>query len=156
MTDIYILAAERSFEAASRFMDEWTQGFEPAASEYEFPQHADKPAFVYSSAVDLIKTLVKTPAEPHGLYWNNPARGNVRTAMLFFTTDGAMIAGLSVEGDQPPFLEETLRRLALTVSGREGYCAFETPPPDTLREFVDNARQAPPPKLINSVLVRAP
>ena len=156
LIDIYVLAAERTLEAAKRFMREWAQEFRPAASEYEFPQYADKPVFVYSSPADLIKNLVEAPAEPHGLYWNNPARGFVRTSMLFFTTDGAMIVGLSVEGDQPPLLEETLRALALTVSGRVGYCAYETPPPDTVSEFIDYARQATPPKLVNGVFVRAP
>lgn len=154
LTDIYILAAERTLATAKRFMDAWTHGLTPNASEYEFPQYSDNPSSVYSSPLELISALIQAPAEAHAIYWNNPTQNHVRTAMLFFTADGSMIVGLSVDSDQQRVLEDSIERLAVCLEARAGYCAYEEPPPDTRQEFIDNARRAAPPKIVDGALIR--
>src|SRR5918997_6361937 len=141
--DVYVLASGRTRETVEQFTHEWLRGFRPTADDYELPQYATDPIVMYDSAEGLIDVLLKRPDEPHGIYWENTGEGPVATAMLFFTTDGKIIAGLTVSGDQNTALKY-LERLAKTVDARFGYITGEEPPPDTAAEFVDLARRAPP------------
>jgi len=94
LTDLYVLASERSTLVAKHFKDTWLADFDEAASEYEFPQYADEPLVVYSSATDLIEKLIKNPNETHSIYCNNPRKDSVSSGMLFFTSDGSIIVGI--------------------------------------------------------------
>jgi hypothetical protein len=141
--DVYALASGRTRDTVERFTHEWLRGFRPAADDYELPRYATDPIAVYDSAEELIDVLLERPAEPHGIYWENTGEGSVATAMLFFTTDGQIIVGLTVSGDQNTALQY-LDRLAKTVDARLGYITGEEPPPDTAAEFADLARRARP------------
>jgi hypothetical protein len=138
--DLYALAGERSREAVRRFRDQWLTGFEESAVDYEFPQYSDRPDTVYSSPWELIDRLLAEPAQAHSLYWRNPSPGHVQHAMLFFTTDGALIAGLTVATSDLELAGMTLRRLAATVDARFGYATWEQPPLDRASEFKAEAR----------------
>ena len=130
-------------ETVERFTREWLGGFVPTANDYELPRYASDPTVVYDSADELIDVLLERPDEPHGIYWENTGDGPVSTAMLFFTSDGGMIIGLTVSGDQNTALQY-LDRLAKTVEARFGYITGEEPPPDYAAEFIDLARRARP------------
>ena len=112
LLDLYALAGERSHEVVRRFRDRWLTSFEPSAAEYEFPQYSDRPGAVYSSPWELIDRLVAAPDQPHSLYWRNRRSAHELHAMLFFTTDGGLIAGLTVATADPNRAGATLRRLA--------------------------------------------
>ena len=62
--------------------------------------------------------------------------------MLFFTTDGGLIAGLTVATEDLDRASTTLRQLAQSVDARYGYATGEQPPPDTTSEFKAIARTA--------------
>lgn len=139
--EVYVLASGRTRDAVERFTREWaTPSFEPAASDYELPRWADDPIAVYHCAEELIDVLLQRPEEPYGIYWQNTGDGPVRMAMLFFTTDRQMIAGLTVDGDQRTALEY-LARLAKTVAGHFGYITGEEAPPDTAAELIELAHR---------------
>jgi hypothetical protein len=146
--DLYALAGERSHRVMRRFRDRWLTGFEESADEYEFPQYAVRPDAVYGSPWQLIDRLLAEPTQPHSLYWRNPRPGHVLHAMLFFTTDGGLIAGLTVTTEDPGLTATTLRRLAKSVDARYGYSAWEQPPPDSASEFEAKARRAEDPRLL--------
>ena len=71
--------------------------------------------------------------------------------MLFFTGDGGLVAGLTVRDDEGEPADR-LRRRAERVAGRDGYLAWETPPPDTVEEFRRTAAAADPPRLVDGRL----
>jgi hypothetical protein len=140
--DLYALAGERSYEVVKRFRDRWLTSLEPAAEEHEFPRYSDRPDAVYMSPWELIDRLLAAPEQPHSLYWSNRGPGEELHAMLFFTTDGGLIAGLTVQTDDPARATTTLRQLAQSVDARYGYATGEQPPPDTTSEFEAIARTA--------------
>ena len=146
--DLYALAGERSHQVMRRFRDQWLTGFEESADEYEFPQYSVRPDAVYGSPWQLIDRLLAEPTQPHSLYWRNPRPGYVLHAMLFFTTDGGLIVGLTVTTEDPDLAATTLRLLAKSVDARYSYSAWEQPPPDTASEFEAKARRAEDPRLL--------
>ena len=147
--DLYALAGERSREVVGRFRDQWLTGFEESAAEYEFPRFADRPDAVYDSPWDLIDRLLADPTQPHSLYWRNPRSGPVLHAMLFFTTDGSLIAGLTVATEDQDRAGAMLRQLAGSVEARYGYALAEAPPPDSASEFRTKAlREGLPSRLL--------
>src|SRR3954454_21882292 len=150
--DVYVLAAERSAETAARFADRWLEGLELFAEEIEVPQYAQEPEALFETPEEAIGWLLDRPEEPHALYWRNPEEGEVAYAMLFFTVDGGLIAGLTVQ-EEGPALADWLQRLVSTVGGTDGYVAFESPPPDSAAEFRRNAAAADPPRLVGGRLV---
>jgi hypothetical protein len=137
--DIYVLAADRSRAVVDRFRARWLAGFEPSAEEYEFPQYATRPVAVYASPCDVIDRLLVEHTEPYGLYWHRPGGGADGTAMLFFTADGGLVAGVTAGEDDA---RKALVELADTVGSRDGYVSVGTPPPDTTGEFIAQARAA--------------
>lgn len=92
--------------------------------------------------------LLAEPTQPQSVYWRNPRPGHVLHAMLFFTVDGGMIAGLTVSTGDRDLAEGTLRRLAGTIDARYGYTLWEAPPPDTAADFEAAARKADPPRIL--------
>lgn len=140
--DLYALAGERSYEVVKRFRDRWLTSLESSAEQYEFPRYSDRPAAVYRSPWELIDRLLAAPEQPNSLYWSNRGPGQELHAMLFFTTDSGLNAGLTVETDDPNQASTTLRQLAQSVDARYGYATGEQPPPDTASEFKAIARTA--------------
>jgi hypothetical protein len=137
--DVYALAPHRTVEAVERFLARFAPAHEPAADEYEVPRYADAPAIVFRTPGELVAYCVGHPAEPHGVYWRCLGGGDPARAMVFFTTDGALILGLSVASDADRWLAELLAATGSAV----GWVGFEEPPPDSASEFAAlAARQA--------------
>ena len=147
LLDIYVLAAERSKEIFDHFTNSWLRGFIEVANEYEFPQYSGKPEAVYSTFRELVDRLINAPQEPHSIYWRAANGGAVRSGMVFFTLDGKMIVGLSIDSDDAKQISHYLQELADTVGGSAGYSALEEPPPETLEDFLDAVARASSPKL---------
>jgi len=147
--DLYVLAPERSEKVAQRFLETWLTGSVESASDYEFPQYSNEPSARYRSAAALIAKLIEQPHEPHAIYWQNPTDERVANGMLFFTSDGGMIVGLTIRTDDQAEAADFLLRLAATVNGQFGYMAFEQPPPDTIREFMAAVERSPWPRIVN-------
>ncbi len=151
--DLYVLTSERSTAVAKQFINNWLVDFNESASEYEFPQYSVKPTVIFSSVVELIEKLIANPNEPHSIYWSNPKQETLRSGMLFFTNDGAMIAGVTLAEDDVLEIAHYLQELGKTVGGQFGYTTFEEPPPETIGEFIDKVKASSPPKLFKGSLV---
>jgi hypothetical protein len=129
--DVYVLAPERSASIALQFLDEFAPHRVETAVDYQFPQHSDQPEVVLTTAHDAITYCAHHPRESQSLYFRNLSGGHAH-AMLFFTEDGGLILGLSVEQADPA---DTLLRLREHAHSPIGYLTFEEPPPVTASEF---------------------
>ncbi len=154
LIDIYVLASERSNEIFDLFINSWMRGFIEVADEYEFPQYSEKPQAVYSTYKKLVNKLMDAPQEPHSIYWRAPNKDIVKGGMVFFTSDCAMIVGVSIDSTDMKQISRYLKKIADTVGGSAGYCAFEEPPPETVKEFLDAVMLSNYPKLIDGQIVK--
>jgi hypothetical protein len=103
---------------------------EQTAVEYEFPEYAEKPLVIKRSAHEAIQYCEDHPSEAHRLYFRNLGSGPSH-AMLFFTSDGALILGLSVSEHE----EEWFARLKEFAASEIGYITFESAPAATAGAF---------------------
>lgn len=130
--EIYVLTGERSVAVAHRFLEAFAPARVPAAVDYPIPQFDDEPRKSFETAEEVVEWLVHEPQQDYSLYWD--VGGDVFShAMLFFTTDGQMIAGLAGRVTSP---RDLLNAIAKIVDGQFGYLTLESPPPMTAREFV--------------------
>ena len=129
--DVYALAPGRSASLIRRFLDHFAPLREEAAESYEVPRYAERPDHLFGRAEELVDHLVANTSEPHGVYWRNLGDGPP-FVMAFFTTDGAVILGLSsVEQESASWLS----RLRSFVGPSPHCTLFEQPPPDSAAEF---------------------
>ena len=83
--------------------------------------------------MDVVSRLQYDRDQTYNLYWNRVGDGQPHQAMLFFTVDGALIAGVAVpEWDTAGVLAE----LAGTLGAKYGLVLGECLPPDTADGFV--------------------
>jgi hypothetical protein len=128
--DVYVLSPERSATAAERFLDTFAPKREQSAEEYVFPQFAEQPLRALKSAREAIQYCEIHSGEAQSLYFRNLGAGPAH-AMLFFTSDGGLILGVSVVDQE----NEWITRLKEYVGTEFGYIAFESPPAATAAEF---------------------
>jgi hypothetical protein len=129
--DVYVLSADRARIAIDRFLDRFAPQHEESASEYEIPQYSSPPVSVFRHAHELVDYCVVHQHEAHAIYWRRSAAGDPAHVMVFFTSDAAVIFGMSVSRDPQRWLD-TLLEFAKSDSG---YVGFEEPPPTTIAEF---------------------
>ena len=75
----------------------------------------------------------------YSFYWDTKSNSGPDQAMLFYTKDGAMIAGLAGTHLDPA---ETLKKLSNQVNGSFGYITGENHPPATRDAFIDLCRNS--------------
>jgi hypothetical protein len=127
---VYVLSPDRSTKSAERFLATFTPHREQSADDYVFPQYADQPQHVVKSAREAIEYCEAHPEETQSMYFRNLGTGPAH-AMLFFTSDGGLILGLSVvEGE-----DEWFARLKEHAGSTIGYMAIEEAPSATAAEF---------------------
>ena len=129
--DVYVLSPKRSAEMIDRFLGRFAPVREESADEYCVPRFSDTPEHLFRRASELIDFCVIHPREPQGIYWRSVAARDPAHAMAFFTTDAALILGLSVSADS----DRWLAKLLAFTSAEVGLVLFEDPPPDTAAEF---------------------
>lgn len=129
--DIYVLSQHRSATAAAAFLEEFAPNREQSALDYPFPEFAEQPSVVFGTAPEAIDFCDSQPNETQSIYFRNLGAGAAHV-MVFFTSDGALILGLSVV-DQA---EKWLGRLEEFAGSKVSLMAFETAPPLTIAEFV--------------------
>jgi len=127
---VYVLSPERSATAAERFLDTFAPQREQSAEDYVFAQFTGQPLLIVKLAREAIQYCESHSAETQSLYFRNLGAGPEH-AMLFFTSDGGLVFGLSVV-ERP---DEWFARLKDYVGSDCGYIAFESPPPVTVAEF---------------------
>ena len=130
------------------FLDTFLAKRKPVADEFPFPEYAESPVEIYRRPDDVIQRLEAEPNESYSIYWNSTDENLDRMAMLFFTRDGAMIAGLARDNDPRTMLS----KIAGVVGGRFGFVTAESPPPDSVREFLVVCRESALPALNDGVV----
>ena len=119
--DAYVLARDRSSEVCDRFLVEFAPYREQSAIDYCFPQHSDRPTLVLTAPEDAIRHCATNPSESQSFYFRNLADGPAHV-MLFFTSDGGLILGLSVEEDE---MDDSYARLREHAQSEFGYVTCE-------------------------------
>jgi len=120
--------------AAERFLDAFVPQREQSAEDYAFPQYSEQPILVVKSVQEAVQYCEAHSAEALSLYFRNLGAGPAH-AMLFFTSDGGLILGLSVVERE----DEWFARLKEYAGSEFGYIAFESPPAPTATEFKELA-----------------
>jgi hypothetical protein len=135
--DCYVLTKQRTQQFVDLFLEKFLPEREEAADEYEVPQYSDKAQHVFTSIDKIVTHLVINPQETYSLYWRNKASSDLKGAMLFFTSDGNIIAGLfcnALENDSK-IENDFLFKLKAFCKSERGYIDYENPPPLTVNEF---------------------
>lgn len=131
--DIYALAPRRTTDVVRQFLARFAPEREEMTENYEVPQYETAAVLSFDSADALIDDLASNRTVPYSIYWKNTGSDGPAFVMAFFTTDEALILGLScVEEDSLRWLD------ALTdFAGTSAACVlFEQPPPDSAAEFL--------------------
>lgn len=133
--DIYVIKKSRSKKLGEDFLNHFLPNREESASEYELPQYSDDPKILFNKAYDLMEYLEKNNNDNHTIYWRNLDSNNPnRHGMIFYTTDGYMIFGISVDAD-PENEAECLSEMKDFLKSDRGYITYECPPETTFEEF---------------------
>lgn len=141
--DLYVLSDHRDMETVAAFANKYLSGLVEAAENYPVPQNADTHHIVYNDIFSLVSAAISDPTLQYSLYFRNPVPDNcIRTAMLFFTQDGRLVAGLRIVNGQDQ-VDFYLHQLAVCVKGECGYATVETPPSLSREGFLTEAEQSP-------------
>jgi hypothetical protein len=147
--EVYVLCESRSATAAHAFLKTFLPDRTPATDAYPIPELVDLPVEVIRSPDDLIMRLEIESCESYSLYWNSTSNRGPRQAMLFYSEDGAMVAGLVVRSSE---VDEFLLKLAQTVNGRFGYISGDQPPPATSAGFIELCLESTLPCIVDGKL----
>ena len=149
LLDVYVLCPRRDLKTVARFRERWLDSMTEAADGYDFPGFPEPLEATYASPWELCERLVREPARPYAIYWTAGTEATLVAAMLFFTSDGGLIAGLSVPDTEAGVIERALKDLAASVGGRFGMTLWEEPPAERAADFVAAARAAKGPRLVD-------
>ena len=150
LSEVYVLCEERSAEVAMRFLNKFLPARTDVADDYYYPENVDEPTFHAADAVELIAHLTQMTTAKYGIYWDQAATSEPSQAMLFFTDDGAMIAGLAVPAESS---KTFLGEVAKCVRGRFGMACSEERPPDSAEEFIQLCRKSEFARIVDGMLL---
>jgi hypothetical protein len=150
--EIYVLCKERTKKLVLEFLESVLPNRKEVAENYPYPEYADEYEHIYEDFETLLEALEINTRETYSLYWDSANHGEVRSAMVFFTEDGYMIAGITV-ADDTERRKNWLNKLSRIVDGEYGYVSFDTPPPLTSREFIDYCEKSDQVRLISRSIV---
>lgn len=143
LTDIYVLAPERSVEVVGDFLNHFLPEREKAAEDYRAPEYSDSPDVVFSLPEEVIAYCCAHPQAPSRIYWRNRSEGgNPQSAHIFFLHDGGLVLGLSVPDRRERERERWLGEMRTVAGATFGYITGECPPEDTTAEFIAVAGRA--------------
>jgi hypothetical protein len=130
--DIYVLARSRDEATVTTFLDHFAPDREETQDEYTIPQNAGEPRMTLGSAAEVVSHCCLHPAETQSIYWRRVGDGDPAYGMVFFTSDGCLILGLSVAESNAQALLSELRK---HTRSDYSYATVESPPPDSGAEF---------------------
>jgi hypothetical protein len=150
--EIFVACRVRSLLVANAFLDRFVPTRSEAAGDYVYPEFSDHPRHIFTEVSDVLDLLMVEVSETYEVFWHNEARSDIRGAVLMFTSDGGMIAGLLTVSDEP---EALLVRLANVVEGHFGYMTDSHAFPSTLSVFELLCRTPSPLSLVEGELLYA-
>lgn len=134
LVEIYVLCRDRSKSLIFEFLNRFLPNRKELSEDYPYPEYADDPIYVFDNSEKIIEKLEQDKYESYSLYWGNTDGGEVNSAMIFFTKDGGMIAGITVaDGEEVSWFE----KLSRLLGGEYGYVSFDQPPPERTSEFIN-------------------
>ena len=134
LVEIYVLCENRTQSLALKFLDGFAENRTNTAEDFPFPEYVDEPDIIYTKDTEVMAALEKQPSESYSLYWDTTSESAIKNAMLFYTEDGGLVAGVAVKDSDH---EKWINKLAKVVNGAYGYVSFENVPPDTKGEFIE-------------------
>lgn len=137
--EVYVLCGSRSAAMAQTFLETCMPARSPIANEYPVPEFEQFPSHIFQSPEELVRYLELHTEESYSLYWESTCKVGPRQAMLFFTTDGGMIAGVFVAATET---ENALMKLSQLVGGRFGYISGSHCPPVNSNVFIEICRES--------------
>jgi hypothetical protein len=147
--EVYVLCQNREKIIGIAFLNTFLPNRSPLADEFPFPEFVDLPQVVYSKYEDIMQKLENESHESYSLYWKSKDGEGSHQAMLFYTQDGAMIAGLVVPSER---VVNALVDVAEVVRGKFGFITLESHPPKSSIEFIDLCQGATLPALVDGKL----
>lgn len=138
--DCYVLSDKRTTEFIYQFLDRFIPNRKESAGAYEVGQYDEGTFPTFKSVQDTIAYLVDHPTLKHSLYWENPDAADLRGIELFFTDDAHVIMGIYCETKYPntEIENQLFKALQDFCGSKEGYIAYETPPPFSSVVFKQN------------------
>lgn len=150
LVEIYVLCKDRSKALALAFLEQFLPNRKAVAEDYPYPEYADEPKYVYDDYKEIAEVLEQDLNESYSLYWDNTSDGDIRSAMIFYTEDASMIAGITVAVGEE---EAWLRKMSNFLRGGYGYIGFDAPPPETKLEFIDLCKGSDQPRIVEGELI---
>lgn len=144
--EVYVMCESRSAELARHFLDVCLPSRTPVADQYPFPEYVDTPTETFQSPEKLMEKLADENNESYSIYWDAVDNCGPQQAMIFYTDDGAMIAGL---GGPNLSIDESLTLISHQVNGRFGYVTSGSCPPETIEEFLELCHSSTLPSLVD-------
>lgn len=138
--DIYDIKKTRSRRLANEFINYFLPNNEERTKCYELPQFGKETILKFSNVNKLIDYLEINPNETYQIYWKNLDDKNPNCfGMLFYTSDGCIIFGIS----RDTFIkykmnneDYCLEQMKNFLGSDKGYICYENMPEMTYKEFV--------------------
>jgi hypothetical protein len=137
--EVYVLCRNRSTVVGLEFLDAFVPSRKPVADEFLYPEFGAGPQTFYHTPDEVMRRLEAEPQESYSIYWDGGDSGYALQGMLFYTEDGAMVAGLVTAGTN---YSEPLLDVTNIVGGRFGFITSENRPPDTQTQFISTCRDS--------------
>lgn len=131
--EVYVLTQKRSSVVATAFLDAFIPCRQQSVESYPVPAYSDVPLYQFSQCNEILAYLEENVSTSYTLYWDNLSDENVKQAMLFYTVDGMMIAGLAGREIET---FHALNDIARIVGGEFGYVSNGEFPPQNRQDFV--------------------
>lgn len=148
VSEIYVLCRERTQRVVNEFLSDFLPDRVEVADEYELPQFSEEPEDVYGDVSQVIERLVQNVGLEYRIYWDRASEGDPHQAMLFFNSDGSLIAGFATASDPTRSLAEAAAR----TGARFGYATSEESPPHSAKMFCVRAARNDGVRLVDGVI----
>ncbi|PTB92994.1 hypothetical protein C9994_13410, partial [Marivirga lumbricoides] len=100
LADIYVIKESRSKKMGIDFLNHFLPFRKESADEYEIPQYSENPNQKFNNAEDLMTFLESNAEYSQSIYWRNTEEKSLnKHGMIFYTSDGNMIFGISRNAD---------------------------------------------------------
>jgi hypothetical protein len=140
--DIYVLSPVRSTSVVESFLNHFLPLREEAALDYWVRIGEINPVKEFESVTEMCQFCEMNPEAECRAYWHNRTeRVEPYHAHIFFLPKGGLVLGLSVASQNEFDWWDWLGKMKTITGAKHGYWAGETPPADSVEEFVSIANE---------------
>ena len=143
--DIYVIKKTRSRKLANEFINHFLPKNEECTECYELPQFGKETVLEFSDVNKLMDYLEMNSNETYKIYWKNLDDKSLNCfGMLFYTSDGCIIFGISRDtfiSDNTNNEDNCLEEMKAFLDTDKGYICYESMPEMTYKEFVNTVNR---------------